>query len=232
MQRLLLVTLMLSASFMAKSQAKTFIDQPYIEVGGTADTLVTPDEIYIRILLSEKDSRDRVGIEALEQKMFDALKSLGLDIEKNLTVSDMSSNFKSYLFKSKDVIKTRLYILNVTDASTASRVFLKLEENDISNTSIERVEYSGLNNLKNIMRAKAILDAKTRAVVFTRSLNQTVAAAIHIIDADNAIQQSPSRGISIQIRGNSSLLGYSTPPTINFEKIRVIANVNVKFVIE
>lgn len=189
MKKLTILALLFFTIFTANSQTKNFIDQPYIEVSGSADTLVTPNEIYIRIILSEKDSRDRVSIEELEQKMVAALKGLGLDTEKDLTTADMTSNFKTYLLKSKDVIKTKIYTLKVTDAVTASKVFMKLEEIGISNTSIERVDYSDLNNLKNKMRTKAILDAKDRAIALAKPLNQTVGLAINIIDTDNNISQ-------------------------------------------
>ncbi len=101
MKKLTLLVFLLSTIHFANSQTKNFIDQPYIEVSGSADTLVTPNEIYIRIILSEKDTRDRISIEDLELKMVAAVKGLGLDTEKDLTTSDMTSNFKFYLLKSK-----------------------------------------------------------------------------------------------------------------------------------
>ncbi len=162
---------MLLLTNVVSAQTKNFIDQPYIEVSGNADTLVTPNEIYIRIVLSEKDTRDRVTIEQLEQKMVEALKSLGLDIEKDLSASDMSSNFKFYLLKSKDIIKTKAYTLKVSNAVTTTQVFMKLEEIDIANVSIERVHHSHFDNLKNAMRTKAIVDAKTRAIAIAKPLN-------------------------------------------------------------
>lgn len=217
----------------ANSQTKNFIDQPYIEVSGSADTLVTPNEIYIRIVLSEKDTRDRVSIEDLELKMVSALKGLGMDTEKDLTTSDMTSNFKFYLLKSKDVIKIKIYTLKVTNAVTASQVFMKLEEIGFSNTSIERVDHSDLDNLKNKMRTKAIGDAKERAIALTKPVNQTVGLAIHIVDADNVSQQLQGRVASIQIRGISSFSdSYKELPKIEFEKIKVTANIIVKYVLK
>lgn len=235
MKQLTILALLLFTIFTANSQTKNFIDQPYIEVNGSADTLVTPNEIYIRIILSEKDTRDRVSIEELEQKMVDSLKGMGLDTEKHLTTSDMTSNFKTYLLKSKDVIKTKIYTLKVTDAVTASKVFMKLEEIGISNTLIERVDHSDLNNLKNKMRAKAILDAKDRAIALTKPLNQTVGFAINIIDTDNNIsQQLQGRMAGIQIRGISTIQnnGYMDLPKIEFEKIKVTAGINAKFILK
>ena len=141
MKRLKLTALLVLTFLVGQTQTKNFIDQPYIEVSGNADTLVTPNEIFIRILLSEKDTRDRISIEELEQKMVNALKGLGLDTEKDLTTADMASNFKFYILKSKDVIKTKLYMLKVKDAVTASQVFIKMEELGISNASIETFSF-------------------------------------------------------------------------------------------
>lgn len=234
MKKLTFLLIMLFSFILANSQAKNFIDQPYIEVSGTADTLVTPNEIYIRILLSEKDTRDRVSIEELEQKMVTALKGLGLDSEKDLTTSDMTSNFKHYLLKSKEVVKTKLYTLKVSEAATASQVFIKLEEIEVSNTSIERVEHSDLDNLKNRMRTKAIVNAKERVVSLTNPLNQTVGPAIHIVDTDNFIsQQIQGRAAGIQIRGMSSFVNnFSELPKIEFEKIKVTASITAKFILK
>jgi len=225
---------MLFSILLANSQTKNFIDQPYIEVSGNADTLITPNEIYIRILLSEKDTRDRVPIEELEQKMVSTLKSLGLDTKEDLTTSDMTSNFKYYLLKSKDVLKTKLYSLKVTDAVTASQVFLKLEEIAISNTSIERVAHSDLDNIKNKMRTNAIVDAKSRAIALTKPLNQSVGVAVHIVDTDNSIsQQLQGRVAGIQIRGYSSFSNSDKELSkIEFEKIKVTANITAKFVLK
>jgi hypothetical protein len=130
--------------FTVQAQTKNFIDQPYIEVNGNVDTLITPNEIFIKIIISEKDTRDKTSVEELERKMVTALKTLGIDTEKELTTNDMASNFRSYLFKGKEVLKSKQYILKVTDAATAGKVFRQLETLDISNASIDHVDQIGI----------------------------------------------------------------------------------------
>ena len=71
MLKLLLTTLLAWLALTASAQTKNFIDQPHIEVDGVADTLITPDEIYIKIIISEKDTRDRQSVEELEKRMVD-----------------------------------------------------------------------------------------------------------------------------------------------------------------
>ena len=229
-------TIFFILTFLAgQAQTKNFIDQPYIEVAGSADSLLTPNEIYIRINISEKDTKDRTSVEELEQKMFDALKALGLDVEKNLTTTDMASNFKFYFLRSKEVMKSKQYILKVSDAVTASKVFIQLEDLGVSNTSIDRVNHSDLENIRDLMRTRAVGNAKARANALTKPLNQSVGLAIHIADNE-------AYNVSNQLQRQLSevvVTGYSTKykpgqelPKIEFEKIKVTANINVKFMLK
>jgi len=234
MTRLLTITLALLISINAYPQTKNFIDLPYIEVNGYADTLVTPNEIYIKITISERDTRDRIPLEEQEHKMVEILKGLSIDTDKQLTTSDMGSNFKFYLLKSKDIIKSKSYILKVGTAMIASKVFTALEEIEISNSSIDRVDHTDLDIIKNRMRTRAVLDAKERASALTKPLEQTVGNAIHIADEGNFTQSLQGKVMGVQIRGFSSLdkgKNYE-PPTIEFEKIKISSTVNVKFVIK
>ena len=52
-----------------KAQVKSFLDMPYLEVNGNADTLVTPNEIWIGITISEADVKNKVSLEEQERKM-------------------------------------------------------------------------------------------------------------------------------------------------------------------
>ena len=235
MKKLKLIILFVLTFFVGQTQTKNFLDQPYLEVAGSADTLVTPNEIYIKINISEKDTKDRISVEELEQKMFDALKALGLDVEKNLTTSDMGSNFKFYFLRSKDVMKSKQYILKVGDAVTASKVFIEMENLGISNTSIDRVNHSDLGKVKNMMRSKAVENARARAVALTHPLNQTLGPAIHILDNEiyNTSNQSSGRLDEVVVVGYSSKYKANKElPKIEFEKIKVAANINVKFILK
>lgn len=231
MKKYILTVLLISVFITGQTQTKNFIDQPYIEVNGNADTLITPNEIFIKIVISEKDTKDKVSVEESELKMVNALKALGIDTEKDLTTNDMSSNFRSYLLKGKDVLKTKQYILKVKDALTASKVFIQLEELGISNTSIDRVDHSDLDNIRNLMRVKAVSDAKARAVALTKPLNQSVGAAIHITDLDvNNLLQGRLYGVSIRGAATFSK-SVEELPKIEFEKIKVAANTSVTFIL-
>jgi hypothetical protein len=218
------------------SQTKNFIDQPYIEVEGHADTLVIPNEIFIKIVISERDSKDRTSVEETETKMVDGLKKMGIDTEKDLTTNDLGSNYRFYFLKKKEIMKVKQYILKVPDAVTASKVFILLEDLDISNTSIERVNHSEIEKIKNMMSARAIENAKAKAITLTRPLGQGIGAAINITEQD-ILSNSPNNMVGklagIQLSGTSTFDKMNGElPKIEFERIKVSAGVNVKFILK
>jgi uncharacterized protein len=233
MKNLILLAL-LSVSLNSSAQSKNFIDMPYIEVSGIADTFIVPNEIYIKIIISEKDTRDRISVEETESKMVDSLKAIGINTEKDLSIYDFGSNFRFYFLKKRDVIKTKEYIVKVSDAVMAGKVFMKLEDLDISNASIERVEHSGIERIKNLARIKAVENAKQKAVAITSALSQNIGPAIYISDNDLTNDaQLQGRVNGIQLRGISSLGKYrSETPKIEFNKIKVSAAVMVRFVLK
>jgi len=231
MKKIHLTILFISFFIAGQAQTKTFIDQPYIEVAGSADTMVTPNEIYIKIDISESDTKNKTSVEELERNMFNALKAMGIDVEKNLTTSDISSNFKNYFLRGKNVVKSKEYMLKVKDAVTATNVFIKLEDLGISNSSIDHVDYSDMEGMKNLMRTKAIENAKARALALTKPLHQEIGPAIYISDNEVYPMRSMERQAKINLYQANSDTAQELPK-IDFEKIEVSANINAKFILK
>lgn len=230
----LLILFSLFFDVKAFSQTKNFIDQPYLEVSGYADTLVTPDQIFLRIILSEKDTKDKITLEEQEIKMAAALKNLGINTESDLSVKDLASNYKYHLFKQKGVLKTKEYVLKVVSANMASKVFIKLEELSIANVTVDKVQHSELEQLQNICRTRAIENARNKAVALTKPLSQSIGNAIHITEASpNAIVVLQGKAAGVMVRGSRDKLEeFEELPIIEFEKIEVYATVNVVFILK
>jgi uncharacterized protein YggE len=215
------------------AQMKTFLDVPYIEVYGSADTLVTPNEIYISILVAEADVKNKISLEEQERKMVAGLKSLGINTEKELTTSDMQSNFRYYVLKQKDVMKTKSYTLKVGDAVLATRVFMKLEELGIANANLERVGHSDMIKLKNVCRTNAVKNAYDKAKALTSPIGASVGAPLHIADFSNDGDGITQPLKDIRIRGMAMADATQEElPKIDFEKIKISMNVSVKFMLK
>jgi len=216
------------------SQSKNFLDKAYIETSAKVDTLIVPDLIYLSILITEKDTKGRISVEELENKMNIKLNSLEIDTEEQLTLSDVSSNFKKYFLKRKDVLKAKSYTLLVYDAKTAGNVIIALEKINISNVYLTKTEYSKMEQLKIELKQKAIIKAKTQAEMMLKPLNQKLGKAIYISDLNSNISNAlQGRVAGIRIRGYSSIKAEEYKPiNIEFEKIKIESTVLVKFEME
>lgn len=87
---------------------KNYIDQNYIEVTGYAEKQITPNRIYLKILINEKDIKGKT-LEQIEKSMMAKLQDIGIDVSKDLVIKDFISNFKNYWILKSDILLTKEY---------------------------------------------------------------------------------------------------------------------------
>ena len=166
------------------SAQKNFLDQPYIEVSASVDTLVVPDKIYVSITLNEADSKNKKSVEEQEKQLETILKKLKINTDKDLSVLGFSSDFKKYFLKGQNILKTKKYSLLVRDAYTLGNVIISLEEAGISNTEVEKVEYSKSKELLLELKSEAVRKSRITADKLVKPLNQKAGKALYISDTN------------------------------------------------
>jgi len=214
-------------------------EQPYIEVTGTAEQEVIPDEIYIGIVIREKYvSKVKVTIEEQEEKLKNAVKSLGIDLT-NLFLSDANADYVKVYWWTKDVLTKKNYTLKVSDATTVGKVFKELEKLEITNANISRVNHSKLDSLRKAVKILAIKAAKDKADYLLTAIGEQTGKPLVI--KENEIL--PNRTLaSVNVRGSrSSETGYYVDGMkmesddnneIQFQKIKIQTSIYVKFSIK
>ena len=90
----------------------------YIQVNGRSQMEVTPDEFYLSIVINERESKGKITVETQQRQMIDALKKLGVDVEKQLKVANMSSDF----YKKASSLTTAKYQLLLHSAAEVGDV--------------------------------------------------------------------------------------------------------------
>ncbi|WP_243414789.1 SIMPL domain-containing protein [Flagellimonas aquimarina] len=210
-------------------QSKNFLDIPYLETSARVDTLVTPDKIYLNITIKEKDSKGKKSVEEQENKMAQSLKALGIDLDKQLVIKDLSSNFKKYFLRQKDILKSKQYSLELYDGQTAGKVMVALERLNIANAYLEKTEYSKMDELELELKSRAVKKAKKKAEALTAPLGQSVGAAIHILDTSTPYYPRYNQAPRMQMKTMEMDMAEAEPLDIGFEKIKVETSVNIKF---
>jgi len=215
---------------------KNFIDQNYIEVTGKAEMEITPDEIYLKIIVDEKDNKGKESVEEIEKQMIKKFREIGIDVSKELSIKDFASNFKFYFLKEDKIYTSKEYQLITHDAKTAGKVFLELEKLGVSNISIDRVDHSKIEEFRNEVKIKAMQAAKNKAGSLAQAIGQNIGKAIYIQEFENNFypMQGKLAGVSnIMIRGASAMdAGQESLPEVEFEKIKLEYSILSRFILE
>lgn len=214
---------------------KNFIDQNYIEVTGFAEKSITPNRIYLKILINEKDFKGKT-LPEIEKTMFDKLKDLGIDVQKDLAIKDFISNFQHYWILKSNILLIKEYQLSVYDAKTAGQVFVELEKLGISNISIDRLDHSEIEKYRQEVKVESIKSAKEEAIALSSAIGQEIGRALYIIENQtksvNMTGALQGKAAGIMIRGVSSNTIYGSraaEPDVEFEKIKLEYNITVRF---
>jgi len=213
----------------AQTGEKNFIDQPYIEVSGTAEIEIIPDMIYLNILLNESDTKGKISIEDLEKKMKQRLSDLSIDVEKDLTVNDLSSNYIRYFLKEREVTATREYVLLVHDAVTAGKAVKALSDENISNISILKVDHSQMAQKRFDLRLEAVKTAKIKAEAMAEAIGQKAGNAIFLSEYNDIANQLQTNVSGMQAR--SMRAGYNPEPELSFKNIELKSSVTARFIL-
>ncbi len=236
-QIVLIVFVAFALSSFAQSGEKNFIDQNYIEVTGSAELEVIPDEIYLKIIVNEKDFKGKEDLQKLEKSMLETLSGIGIDISKQLEIRDMASNFQRYWLKGTEINSVKEYQLKVESAKTAGKVIRELEALGLANISVEKIDHSQMQEFKTKVKIMAIKAAKEKAVSLSGAIDQEIGKAIYIQEMNNqvyrALQGQVANMSNIVVRG----YGYTDKmkmedPDIEFEKIKLEYSILVRFTLE
>jgi uncharacterized protein YggE len=211
------------------AQNADFFDNNYIDVTGRAELEVIPNEIYLGIQIKESDSKGKSTIEKQEREMVTVLQKLGVDVEKELTVNDMSSNFKRYVLKQDAIFSSKQYQLLVHDAAKLAGVFEGLEDIGISNIKIDKVDHSSIDEFRNEVKVNAIKAARAKAEMLTQAIGQKTGRALYVREIDNHYGAVPRTNMMMKVSSGLMLGDSEDLPDFQFEPIKLQYAVQVYF---
>jgi uncharacterized protein YggE len=212
-------------------------EQPYIEVTGTAEKEVTPDEIYIGIIIREKYvNKVKVTIEEQEEKLKIAVKSIGIDLT-NLYLSDANADYVKICWQKKDVLTKKDYTLKVSAATTVGQVFLELEKLEIIDAFISRVNHSKMDSLRKEIKILAIKAAKDKADYLLTAIGEQTGKPLIVKENENLPNKTlasvrGSRLSETEYYVDDVKMKSEDNSEIQFQKIKIQTRIYVKFSIK
>ncbi len=181
MRKYLILGLMLMCVMSLTAQNNKY--ECYVEVTGKATREVTPDEIYLSITIDqESTNKGKVSVAEQEQQMIAAFKHIGINVDKALTVADMSSDMQTYLLRKNQVQTSKSFQLKLSSPDQINKVFEELAKLNIPNTYITKSTYSDIDGIKKELRVEAMKNARETAMTLAEACGQKAGSAITIVD--------------------------------------------------
>ena len=202
----------------------------YIQVNGRAEREIAPDEFYLQIVINERDSKGKVSVESQQRDMIAALKRLGVNVEKQLKVANLSSEF----FKKNTSVATAMYQLQLGSSAEVGKVWQALDGLGISNVSILKVSHSQLERYKSEVRVEAMRNAKQNAATLAEAIGQTIGKCFYVYDSNNDVMPVFYNNMAVMrsAKAFDAAEAAAEEEPLDFKTIKLQYSVQAKFVLE
>lgn len=171
------------------AQAQTQPERRVIEVSGSAERWITPDEFTFKITLNERiDKKEKITIDQQETALRRELTTLGVDVAKDLSVYDISSTY--FRRKVRDVLGTKDYRLKIRDLKKISQLQDLADRLNVGTLELIESEHSEITRLRRETKMDAMKAAKDKADYLLGSIGQRTGKPVYIKEEDETAQPS------------------------------------------
>ena len=225
MKKLLLILFLSATTCTTFSQSVDL--RRKITVTGNAETEVTPDIIYFSISLKEYlNGKNKVGISTLESQLQKAVTAAGI-AKADFTINNLSSyNYVPEKKKNTDFLASKQYRLKLKDLNKINQILDAVDDKGIQSTGIDGYDYSGIDQLKNELKLKALKAAQAKATFLLSGIGEKLGGAIDIQEINNEPMQQP---VFRAMMMKTSSADAATEPDIDFKKIKLNYQIQAVF---
>lgn len=195
-----------------------------IEVAGTAERMVVPDQLTFRITLAERlGSRGKFTIEQQEAQLRTELEKIGVDLAKDLSIYDISARYVRQR-RLKDVLARQDYRLVIRDLNKIAPLQDLADRINVSSLDLVIAENTRLDDIRRELRIEAIKAAKTKAEYLMQAIGGKVGNAIFVKEIDNEVPDFEYADSYRYANAASAAANVAYMPSLSFapEKVRCI----------
>ncbi len=227
------ITIMASAQYPQIPEEK-----PNIEVTGSAEMEVEPDEIFVNIILREKNKGgDRGRIEVQEDQLLQKLKQNDFDLT-NLSLSGADGELQHRVFRKNKVITEKKLLMKLKNAGEVNKLFQILDELEIEDAGIARTSHSKLEQFRKEVKVNAMKAAKEKATYLLESIGEHAGKPL-VVREQQQTYPSNIYGMSNLALQEVVVTGYGTNQAakglegqLGFTKIKISSEIYAKFEIQ
>lgn len=158
---------------------------PFIEVIGTAEKEIIPNEIIIAITLKEStDSKNKISIEQQEESLLSELKKKSIPLEK-LTLENVNAYELRVRKKTNELINQKQYLLKLSSIEEVNRAIDAFDSAKIKTFYMQEMSHSDIEDFRKEVKILALKAAKDKAKYLLESIDQNVGNALEIVEVSD-----------------------------------------------
>lgn len=231
---MLLTAGLLAAAFTWAQTNENKLPVKKIEVTGTAEMEITPDEIYFVISLREyKNKNNKVEITTLEKQLQKAILDAGI-AKENFTISNVyGSNYQPWTKKKvdPDFMARKQYTLKLSRLDKLNLILAAIDAEGIESVNISGYTHSKMEDYRKQVKIKAMQAAKAKADYMLEAIGSAATGILEVqeINTDN---YGDVRPMMANMMYKSLAASDAAESNIDFKTIKIRAEVRTVFQIK
>lgn len=217
----------------------------FIEVTGSAEMEVQPDEIVFTIKYSEywkeefekgkvyTDYVTKISIEEIENSVFAELKSVGITKEQ-MILSDATSS-SIWVSEGKGFRKSKTISIILKDFGKVNEIMYTVKTKGVNYMSISELKNKDITNFRKQVKIEAIKAAKEKANYLLQSVGENIGKLLTVVELDNSNNNNYYYPMRQQNSYSNSIMTSSVTTSdneVNVKKIKLKYEVKVKYEIK
>ena len=211
-------------------------ESKYIEVTGSAEMLIEPDEFIFIVGIEEywkeefekkkkfKDYKNKIKISEIEGQLIKDLNELGIKTE-DIKSTEVGNYWR---YRGKEFLISKKLEISLNDFKHINKIISKLDRKGIDYMRIGELKNKELVNYRKEVKKQALLAAKEKAKYLLETIDKELGDIISIteLNSDNYFWRPA-------LSGSNTILNSSKNPTAeNDKKIKLRFEINAKFEIK
>lgn len=153
-----------------------------IEVTGSAELEIVPDEIYLSITLREyvKD-RNKVKLDEIDKGFKQVLDAMKIDM-KDVSIESASAYYDWDYWKQRhtDFLASKTYLVKLPDMDKYNGLMQRLDQNGVQNAYMQRTDHSKIESYRKQVKIEALKAAKEKARLLLEAIGEQPAEVLFI----------------------------------------------------
>ena len=251
MKKLIIIVnfFLFATAFYAQQVQPIFTNNPFpktINVSGSAEMEIVPDEIYVNVELKEyqKKGENKKGIETIKTQFLEACKAVGIPDSLISIVSYAGNNpyFWKKRKKDPDLFAGITYQVKFNNSELMDKLVEKLDDDATQGFLIVSTSHSKMTEYRRQLKIAAVKAAKEKGIYLTEAVGEKLGEAIKINEPDeNTLTRTSglygsTQGYNVVARGASqarlSNEAFFDETGIDFKKIKLRFEVDVVFALK